>query len=76
MIGRVSCVSNWVFILTMLPGTSGSSALAAMVNQRYLIECILRHGTDKEIAEQDKMNDCYFAKKDWRECKQEVSYIA
>ena len=20
------------------------------------------------------MNDCYFAKKDWRECKQEVSY--
>ncbi|KAJ5112360.1 hypothetical protein N7532_000405 [Penicillium argentinense] len=23
-------------------------------------------------AEQDKMNDCYFAKKDWRECKQEM----
>ncbi|CAI7630685.1 unnamed protein product [Penicillium manginii] len=25
-----------------------------------------------KIAEQDKMNDCYFAKKDWRECKEEM----
>ncbi|KAB8069626.1 hypothetical protein BDV29DRAFT_161247 [Aspergillus leporis] len=24
-------------------------------------------------VEQDKMNDCYFAKKDWRACKKEVS---
>ncbi|KAE8374554.1 hypothetical protein BDV26DRAFT_295835 [Aspergillus bertholletiae] len=23
-------------------------------------------------VEQDKMNDCYFAKKDWRACKQEM----
>ncbi|KAJ5881923.1 uncharacterized protein N7529_000595 [Penicillium soppii] len=23
-------------------------------------------------AATDKMNDCYFAKKDWRECKQEM----
>lgn len=24
-------------------------------------------------AEQDKMNDCYYAKRDWRACKDEVS---
>ncbi|RAQ40662.1 hypothetical protein AFGD_009006 [Aspergillus flavus] len=23
-------------------------------------------------VEQDKMNDCYFAKKDWRACKKEM----
>ncbi|PLB48127.1 hypothetical protein P170DRAFT_437833 [Aspergillus steynii IBT 23096] len=23
-------------------------------------------------VEQDKMNDCYFAKKDWRSCKDEM----
>ncbi|KAB8256419.1 hypothetical protein BDV32DRAFT_153267 [Aspergillus pseudonomiae] len=23
-------------------------------------------------VEQDKMNDCYFAKKDWRACKEEM----
>ncbi|KAJ5635127.1 uncharacterized protein N7484_008440 [Penicillium longicatenatum] len=23
-------------------------------------------------AEQDKMNDCYFVKKDWRACKEEM----
>ncbi|KAJ5599520.1 hypothetical protein N7450_000587 [Penicillium hetheringtonii] len=28
--------------------------------------------TPNGIAEQDKMNDCYFAKKDWRECKEEM----
>lgn len=26
------------------------------------------------IAEQTKMNDCYYEKKDWRLCKQEVIY--
>ncbi|PGH29116.1 hypothetical protein GX50_08145 [[Emmonsia] crescens] len=25
------------------------------------------------IAEQLKMNDCYYEKRDWRECKKEVS---
>ncbi|KAF4214733.1 hypothetical protein CNMCM5878_008923 [Aspergillus fumigatiaffinis] len=25
-------------------------------------------------VEQDKMNDCYFTKKDWRQCKDEVSH--
>ncbi|KAJ5804884.1 hypothetical protein N7474_010771 [Penicillium riverlandense] len=24
------------------------------------------------LGAQDKMNDCYFAKKDWRECKNEM----
>ncbi|KJK61361.1 hypothetical protein P875_00042400 [Aspergillus parasiticus SU-1] len=26
-------------------------------------------------VEQDKMNDCYFAKKDWRACKKEVRWF-
>lgn len=26
-----------------------------------------------KVAEQLKMNDCYFDKKDWRSCKKEVS---
>lgn len=27
-----------------------------------------------DAAEQLKMNDCYFEKKDWRSCKKEVGY--
>lgn len=29
-------------------------------------------GSNSCIAEQTNMNDCYFEKKDWRLCKQEV----
>ncbi|KAL4927700.1 uncharacterized protein BDV17DRAFT_292443 [Aspergillus undulatus] len=26
-------------------------------------------------VEQDKLNECYWAKKDWRACKDQVSYL-
>lgn len=36
-------------------------------------EYALRRLTSYLAAEQAKMNDCYYEKKDWRSCRKEVS---
>jgi len=52
-------------------GTSGSSAPAAQVrNDRRVSE---NGSIDAKIDENAKLTDCYYEKKDWRACKQEVS---
>ena len=38
----------------------------------YATQTPVYDGTDVSTVEQAKMNDCYFEKKDWRICRQEV----
>jgi hypothetical protein len=61
--------------LNLLPGTSGSSVLAARVSEDGSPEPRI-FGIDsyEDTVENTKMNDCYYEKKDWRLCKNEVSF--
>lgn len=47
--------------------------------RRYEVDlCSFRKNQDAEltyVAEQSRLNDCYFDKKDWRSCKNEVGSI-
>ena len=68
----------------ILLGTNGSSAQDAQVyycsslNCRYSLFYFLQLGADEQGFTKDensKLTDCYFEKKDWRQCKKEVSCV-
>jgi cytochrome c oxidase assembly factor 4 len=58
-----------------MAGTSGSSAQAAQVRTANRRDFATSQLTSR-IDENMKLTDCYYEKKDWRACKQEVSPTA
>lgn len=50
--------------------STGCAGISTICIQRLVWD-----GTDVSTVEQTKMNDCYFEKKDWRICKQEVGAV-
>jgi cytochrome c oxidase assembly factor 4 len=60
--------------LNLLPGTSGSSVLAARVSEDSQSPELFGIDSYEDTVENTKMNDCYYEKRDWRLCKNEVSF--
>jgi len=54
-------------------GIKESSARVARVWITHQSRSLCSLLTDFDKVEQTKMNDCYFEKRDWRICRQEVS---
>lgn len=53
-------------------GTSESSAQAAPVNIHFTLPGTRGADVTGRAVENTKLNDCYYEKKDWRACKNEV----